>query len=579
MKHLIIFSIGPVQDFIATARRSRDLWYGSWMLSELSKAAARAIGEPPSLGELIFPSPANTDELKSGSQFTAPNKIVALVDGKPDDVADKVNEAIKSRMSELWEDAKSNINKKAEFHKDKLQQRVANQQIEDLLELYWVSVPFDDSDDNNYASAREQAEALLAARKATRNFEQPMWSSNVPKSSLDGAHESVIPEAEYPERGDPNDEKWKKDNLPKIESLYKNYHARRGERLSGVDLLKRLGDPEKSPDFESTSDMAAIPFIQALDKDGGKGQKLLKKIRGLLPDDADKLDKADEGLIFEARLKDEFPLQELPDATREIFVGYLKNLPKPNPYYALLAADGDFMGKIIDGHQKKDAHQRISSSLAEFATGALAVVKKYQGVPIYSGGDDVLAYLPLNTVLLCALELESSFHEKMKGYAITESGRTITPTFSIGIVVVHHLDPLSEALELVRKAEKNAKGVEGKNGLAIILSKRSGADRPIVSKFGKLYKRLETLMALFAEKAISGGAAYELQTLYRALLNTSIPMAREAIRIISRKRESGGQREIDPNVVQEFMQWIDTDKIPLDELAREMIVAKELSGE
>lgn len=45
MKYLMIFSIGPVQEFIATARRSRDLWYGSWMLSELSKAAAKTISE------------------------------------------------------------------------------------------------------------------------------------------------------------------------------------------------------------------------------------------------------------------------------------------------------------------------------------------------------------------------------------------------------------------------------------------------------------------------------------------------------------------------------------------------------
>ena len=40
-KYLISIAIGPVQDFIASARRSRDLWFGSWLLSELSKTAAR----------------------------------------------------------------------------------------------------------------------------------------------------------------------------------------------------------------------------------------------------------------------------------------------------------------------------------------------------------------------------------------------------------------------------------------------------------------------------------------------------------------------------------------------------------
>jgi CRISPR-associated protein Cmr2 len=40
MSYLFLVNIGPVQDFIASARRSRDLWYGSWLLSELAKAAA-----------------------------------------------------------------------------------------------------------------------------------------------------------------------------------------------------------------------------------------------------------------------------------------------------------------------------------------------------------------------------------------------------------------------------------------------------------------------------------------------------------------------------------------------------------
>ena len=53
-KYLISIAIGPVQDFIASARRSRDLWFGSWLLSELSKAAAEYIDSQK--GELIFPS-------------------------------------------------------------------------------------------------------------------------------------------------------------------------------------------------------------------------------------------------------------------------------------------------------------------------------------------------------------------------------------------------------------------------------------------------------------------------------------------------------------------------------------------
>src|SRR5690242_8743467 len=52
--HLLLVTLGPVQDFIAQARRTRDLWYGSHLLSELSRAAARTLIDEG--GKLIFPS-------------------------------------------------------------------------------------------------------------------------------------------------------------------------------------------------------------------------------------------------------------------------------------------------------------------------------------------------------------------------------------------------------------------------------------------------------------------------------------------------------------------------------------------
>ena len=52
--HLLNITIGPVQDFIAAGRRSRDLWYGSHLLSELSRRVAREIASRG--GKLIFPA-------------------------------------------------------------------------------------------------------------------------------------------------------------------------------------------------------------------------------------------------------------------------------------------------------------------------------------------------------------------------------------------------------------------------------------------------------------------------------------------------------------------------------------------
>ncbi|MBK6682241.1 MAG: hypothetical protein IPG53_20725 [Ignavibacteriales bacterium] len=52
MKYLFLLSIGPVQSFIAQARKSRDLRLGSELLSRLIDTALNE----PSIKKVIFPS-------------------------------------------------------------------------------------------------------------------------------------------------------------------------------------------------------------------------------------------------------------------------------------------------------------------------------------------------------------------------------------------------------------------------------------------------------------------------------------------------------------------------------------------
>ncbi|HEU5014885.1 MAG TPA: type III-B CRISPR-associated protein Cas10/Cmr2, partial [Roseiflexaceae bacterium] len=60
-EYLFLFTIGPVQDFIAAARRTRDLWAGSQLLSELSRTAAKTLRDDYD-AQLIFPAPDDTDK-------------------------------------------------------------------------------------------------------------------------------------------------------------------------------------------------------------------------------------------------------------------------------------------------------------------------------------------------------------------------------------------------------------------------------------------------------------------------------------------------------------------------------------
>src|SRR5215212_6083504 len=104
MAYLISIAIGPVQDFISTARRSRDLWFGSWLLSELSKAAANEVADGD-VSRLVFPSPDRWEDLAPRSAFNVANKIVAVVDEKPEAVGERARRAVLRRLLEITEDA------------------------------------------------------------------------------------------------------------------------------------------------------------------------------------------------------------------------------------------------------------------------------------------------------------------------------------------------------------------------------------------------------------------------------------------------------------------------------------------
>lgn len=566
MSILFQCAIGPVQDFIASARRSRDLWYGSWLLSELAKAAAKELADRYGLESLVFPAPEKISDLLPESELSVPNKVVAVVDGAPTEVARLVKTAIDARLNALWRDARGKV--AGRIHDD-----LAHRQLNDLVEFYWVSVPILN---DNYKRAREIAETLLAARKSTRDFAQ-FVGDYVPKSSLDGSRESVIPRDAYPSIANGPQE------VVKIQNLYRHYRARRGEQLSGVDLLKRLGQRQKTEQkFKSTSHMAALPYLQMIrrKKIGTTDQQLFDAVQDFLREEGIDSEDKDGSLLYESRLRewvaDESKLTTVREQLRKKLREWSGSEAEPGAYYALLLADGDNMGKAIDNQTNLEGHRKLSQALSAFAGSVGEIIEKYQGVPIFSGGDDVLAYLPLHTVLQCAGELAARFENAMRVFSFMENGVTKSPTFSTGIAVVHHLDPLSDSLELARSAEKKAKDVPGKDALAITVSKRSGVDRTIFASRTELADRLEKMTGFLYAKQIGKGSAYELQELHRLLGESGISVEAikgEALRIIKRKRESQSDHALEERVQDQFSEWIKASQISIANLAQELIVA------
>ena len=577
MRHLFICTVGPVQDFIKTARRSRDLWYGSWMLSELSKAAAREIANRFGLDTLIFPAPAEENDLEKESYLNVANKIVAIVDVEaPTVFGQEIEKSVQKHLQEMYYDAFDKIKGNLDTYER------AKKQIDDLLELYWVTIPLPNNE--IYDKVRDRAEMLLAARKNTRNFEQ-MEGANKPKSSLDGKLESVIHEDAYP-KANASD----KERMLKAKSLYNRYRAHAGEQLSGVDLMKRLGEPAKGegvPKFHSTSHFSALPFMRFIEREHEHQINIddfLEEIYDAYKQKGWKLTDTsrDGSLLYESRITDIVPtkdaIKDLKKALQEVFKKH--NIPtskRPSPYYALLLADGDDMGKLIDAQTKPEEHRDFSKKLSEFARAVPKIVQDHDGTTIYTGGDDILAYLPLHKALACVKKLDATFQSKMSNFAIKEGKN---PTLSAGLVIAHHLTPLADVLEMARKAEKKAKDVDGKNGLVILSSKRSGEDKLIAGNMSALATRLETMTEYHRKKAISKGTAYELQKLHHIFADPKLrdALQQEALRIIKRKRESKSNEKIGKEVLEQFEIWLKDSTLNVGELALEIMVATSLAS-
>ncbi len=388
MGYLFLVNIGPVQSFIASARRTRDLWFGSGLLSELAKAAAREIARQNKLDNLIFPAPASIDELEPDDlSLNVPNKILALIDQEPEEIGKEVYKAIKTRLNEIRNRAYGKIDVK--FFRD-----VADQQVDDLVEYFWVALPFD-KEQGNYEQTRNQLEALMAARKNTRDFRAVAWGSAMPKSSIDGQLESVIPQHHYPHRDDSDQEKSRK-----IQQLYRYYRAGQAERLSGVDLLKRRGefkdkhhtsklkDEDAVSAFPSTSHIAAVPYLQCLETLRGpnlisverKWNAYIERVKVLAVPEVISgykahsiIERYDGSFFFIEQLLEmgvekerlEGPKKALEAFFQSVDDCFEKKKLRPAPYYAILQADGDRMGKVID-KQAKDGyskHQELSHAL------------------------------------------------------------------------------------------------------------------------------------------------------------------------------------------------------------------------
>lgn len=523
------FTLGPVQGFVAQARRTRDFWAGSFLLSYLAGVAM--LETQKQQGKIIFPEPdpdylgwiangkGNKEKPKHGG---IPNRFMAKVDD--DFQASKVEKAVKAAWKELAERVWKNDIQGLE---EKDTRVIWDRQIQNFWDMSWA------------LTRNEKATDLLDRRKNWRShYLRP--EPGMKCMAMEGMQE--LSGAAKPGEGG---EFWEK-----LRKRIGKTDLRENERLCAIAYVKRRfvhyfkGFEATMPsgwtacgwsldhNVDSVVYLAARPWLKKAEDSASAQAKLrefynaARALSGEAETDAAyDWNTVEELAFFEADLRNDKLFEDRGKAERTIkaLTGLQKtdDLGPPAPYYALLLMDGDSLGKHMSAPDKREL---ISAALNTFTGMVQGIVEQdHGGFLVYAGGDDVLALLTLDAALPCAQALRKSYEEAFKQAKAEKPGvENFLATISAALEYAHYRLPftkvLADAHELLDEVAKDGRG---RDAVAARVWKQSGLHvtwaQPwdIALRDGGVPGLVEKLQK--QETQAAGGFFYRMRDLFKLL--------------------------------------------------------------
>ena len=499
------FTLGPVQGFVAQARRTRDFWAGSFILSWLSGVAIHNIQKQG--GNVLFPTPdSNYLAWLDGSQPNGkpplqgglPNRFKAMTATVPTDFqATEVTDAVRLAWAGLcqvvWDADLAAISTDAT-------KAIWDRQIHQFWEISWVL-------------SDEDEPQLLDRRKNWRHTLPPDEPGHK-CMMMDGWQElSGITHTRLSDVNNFWDEL--RDQMGGID-------LRAGEHLCAMAFVKRrfarhfhnvtVNIPgTQRPIFgwpvpvnvPSIAFMAAAPWIaRVIDTAPDAFEQFYRCAKQSLNVGLSEITQTQSnsridilcvskaaqkhrnidfhsswaGLdgqiyfpealqnprLFDNQIGANTLLRELHKLRQHAGLDEL-----PSPYYAVLMMDGDQLGQ----HMGTAALQpQISAALNDFTHQAATLVHNHNGFLIYAGGDDVLALFPLENALPAAQALQACYRACFKAHA-----PSVNSTLSGAIEFAHYRTPLTTILKDAHQLlDDVAKEATGRNAIAVRVWKPSG---------------------------------------------------------------------------------------------------------
>ncbi|MCG5525872.1 type III-B CRISPR-associated protein Cas10/Cmr2 [Ectothiorhodospira haloalkaliphila] len=488
------FTLGPVQGFVAQARRTRDFWAGSFILSWLSTVAMRTCQAQG--GEILFPQPdeaflraVNGMSDQPPQQGNVPNRFKAKVDEgfDPEIVAKAVRTAWRMLAREVYEHDEL----------DQLEHQAPDIRLiwERQIEAFW---------DIAWAMTEDATDTAVLDRLKNWRTHLPPDEPGVKCMMMDGWQELSGATA------------------PGTPALRDFWQALRNSGLSGIQTDLRDGESlcavayvkrrfvrcfqwVEIPDMPggwtlhgwklpagvpSTHYLAAAPWLTRVlrwadEKPGDELERfhdaafaltsshgeMTSNIRCVRQAPGRQFWKALDGSVFYEHMLENPRLwpdtQQANDTLKALHaLQKASQCGKPSPFYAVLLMDGDELGKQMSDEHKQSA---ITGGLATFTTGVQPLVDKHNGFLVYAGGDDVLALLPVADALPAAAAIRTH-------YLSCFSGTDVQTSISAGIIYAHVQLPLTRVLrESHTLLDDVAKDRTGRDAVACRIWKPGGA--------------------------------------------------------------------------------------------------------
>lgn len=216
----------------------------------------------------------------------------------------------------------------------------------------------------------------------------------------------------------------------------------------------------------------------------------------------------------EAEADEDIFYQEIKKQFKTEYKSYYK-------YICVIQADGDNMGKIVSA-LPADKIKNLSQSLLNYGSEACKEIKRYGGLPIYAGGDDLLFMAPvvsfddsqgMKTIFDLLLAIDRLY--KQVDGKVGDLGRPsgLHTSLSYGLSISYYKYPLYEALKSARELLfDKAKNVDGKNAIAWCLRKHSGSGFVgSLCKNSDVYTSFSDLMKTSVDESTVSAIAHKLR--------------------------------------------------------------------